>query len=213
MNFLDYDPEVAVIYSRDWHLIYANKAWEVQNKFVFEELAGKHILELNSRLRNTPLWERFCKAMESPTPSSFSSQIPGTNEWVLYSFYPTSDSMLIRRRDITAVKIAEQQREAHERAITALNAQLRQHLDVKCTMLQKQSEFTSHLVRESADGIMALDNCMECFVWNHIMEEKTSMPASAMIGFGINGKCYEDSRGCAEIAEYNSRPCAHEWPL
>lgn len=108
---LDSMIEGCQIIGHDWRYIYINKAAEIQNQQLAEQMIGKKYLEIWPELESTQLYSLMKNCMEQRNAHSFESEFTfpnGTMGWFLLSVQPIPEGIFILSENITEKKNAEQ---------------------------------------------------------------------------------------------------------
>jgi PAS domain S-box-containing protein len=106
-SVLDSVADTHILFDRDWHYLYVNRAAMLAMGRPREQILDRTLWELYPDIVGSGLERQYRRAMEERIPVAFDFHYPTTNTWWENRFYPAPEGLSVFATDITERKRME----------------------------------------------------------------------------------------------------------
>ncbi len=129
-----------MVLDSDWNILFVNPTTEHFFNRTADELIGKNVMnDFPKVIQGTPFFDTYVKAVQCGENQYLDAYADSLGRWVQASYYPSTEGVAIFFRDVTSLKIAEEQKR-----ITQLE-------------LRRSEDNYKDLVERISDGFMVIN--------------------------------------------------------
>jgi PAS domain S-box-containing protein len=153
IDMLDSVSDGIVSYDNEWRYVYVNQKAAEMLHMKKEEMIGKTIFELFPESSKTPVFLKHQEIMSKGVPDKYEYFSPTLQQWVLTTFYPSSQGMTTFITDITEKKRAEE-----------------------------RDNYQVNLLKSLSDAVYSTDVKLNVISWNKAAEENYGITEKEAVG-------------------------------